>query len=191
MRSAIYGRSGCRCEELRHAACILRRAPSNAPHPLLGGFVSEGTRPGGLTALAVLNFIGGGFGLLSALGTAAALLVINTMRDDPEVQNARHEMAKAVKEFGMGLFFALLAMSLLTSVLQIVAGIGYMSQKRGLGRGVGNAYALLAIAVNIATLVWLVNTPLGEFNLFTLVMLIYPVVTLFLLNVTFKEDFVH
>lgn len=153
--------------------------------------MSEGTRPGGLTALAVLNFIGGGFGLLSSLGTAAVLLVMNTMRDDPEEQNARHEMAKAVKELGMGPFFALLAMSLLTSVLQIVAGIGYMKQKRGLGRGVGNAYALVAIAVNVATLVVLANTPFGEFTLGTLLMLLYPIVTLYLLNVTFKEDFIR
>lgn len=153
--------------------------------------MSEGTRPGGLTALAVLNFIGGGFGLLSSLGTAAVLLVMNTMRDDPEEQNARNEMAKAVKELGMGPFFALLAMSLLTSVLQIVAGIGYMKQKQGLGRGVGNAYALVTIAVNVATLVVLANTPFGEFTLGTLLMLLYPIVTLFLLNVTFKEDFIR
>jgi hypothetical protein len=153
--------------------------------------VSEGTRPGGLTALAVLNFVFGGFGVLSSLGLAALLVVMNTMKDDPEVQNARQEMAKAWKEVGMGLFFAAVAMGLVTAVLQIVSGIGYMKQKKGLGRGVGNAYALIAVAVNVTTAVVLANTPVGGFTLGTLLALIYPVLTLFLLNVTFKEDFIR
>ena len=153
--------------------------------------MSEGTRPGGLTALAVLNFVFGGFGVLSSLGLAALLVVMNTMKDDPEVQNARQEMAKAWKEVGMGLFFAAVAMGLVTAVLQIVSGIGYMKQKKGLGRGVGNAYALIAVAVNVTTAVVLANTPVGGFTLGTLLALIYPVLTLFLLNVTFKEDFIR
>ncbi len=153
--------------------------------------MSEGTRPGGLTALAVLNFVFGGFSVLSSLGLAALLVVMNTMKDDPEVQNARQEMAKAWKEVGMGLFFAAVAMGLVTAVLQIVSGIGYMKQKKGLGRGVGNAYALIAVAVNVTTAVVLANTPVGGFTLGTLLALIYPVLTLFLLNVTFKEDFIR
>lgn len=153
--------------------------------------MSEGTRPGGLTALAVLNFIFGGFGVLGSLGMLALLVVMNTIKDDPDVQEARHEMAKAWKEIGLGLFFAAMAAGLLTAVLQIVSGIGYMKQKRGLGRGVGNAYAMVAIAVNVVTTVMLANTPVGGFTLGTLLSLIYPVVTLFLLNVTFKEDFIR
>lgn len=153
--------------------------------------MSEGTRPGGLTALAVLNFVFGGFGVLGSLGMVAILLVMNTMKEDPEAQEARHEMAKAWKEIGLGLFFAAMVAGLLTAVLQIISGIGYMKQKKGLGRGVGNAYALIAVAVNVTTAVVLANTPVGGFTLGTLQGLIYPVLTLYLLNVTFKEDFIR
>ena len=51
--------------------------------------------------------------------------------------------------------------------------------------------ALIAVAVNVTTAVVLANTPVGGFTLGTLQGLIYPVLTLYLLNVTFKEDFIR
>lgn len=151
--------------------------------------MSEGTRPGGLTALAVLNFIFGGFGVLSSIGMALMLVWLNTT-NEPGAQGARDEIAKVLNEIGKGPAVALVASSLIADVLQIVAGIGYLQQKKVLGRRVGNVFALVAVASSIVMAVLLRNTASG-FTLQTLAGLIYPVLTIFLLNVTFKEDFIH
>ena len=41
-----------------------------------------GTRPGGLTALAVINFVFGGFGVLGAFATAVAPLAFEKMDEE-------------------------------------------------------------------------------------------------------------
>ena len=140
--------------------------------------MSEGKRPGGLTALAVLNFV---FGGLSALGILAVFALIGA---------AAHteEGAKAVKEItapGKGILWTQVLLGLVTVGLMIASGVGYLGQKRFLGRTLGNAYAvcsLVSTGIGIAT---------TGFELMSMVGLVYPVLTLALLNTTFKDDLVN
>lgn len=137
--------------------------------------MADGKRPGGLTALAVLNFVFGGIGALGVLAAAALFGAVNQVSEGALVD----EMGA-----GVGMFqFILMALS---AALLIVSGVGYIGQKRVLGRMMGNFYGITSIANNGLSLA---NG--GEFSFFIIIGLIYPVLTLILLNTTFKEDLVN
>ena len=137
--------------------------------------MANGKRPGGLTALAVLNFVFGGFGVLAVLGAAALL-------------GAANELTEGAVADGMGMgigMFQFLLMAL-SAALLIVSGVGYIGQKRVMGRMMGNFYGVTSIVNNGLSIA---NG--GEFSFFTIIGLVYPVLTLILLNTTFKEDLVN
>ena len=137
--------------------------------------MADGKRPGGLTALAVLNFVFGGFGVLAVLGAAALL-------------GAANELTEGAVADGMGMgigMFQFLLMAL-SAALLIVSGVGYIGQKRVMGRMMGNFYGVTSIVNNGLSIA---NG--GEFSFFTIIGLVYPVLTLILLNTTFKADLVN
>jgi hypothetical protein len=81
-----------------------------------------------------------------------------------------------------------LALSLLVTVLQILSGIGYLGQKRVLGRTMGNAYGILSlVGVGISLAV---PQP-GASQWMVLTNMVLPVITLVLINTTFKDDLVR
>lgn len=139
--------------------------------------MSDGKRPGGLTALAVLNFVFGGLGALGMLALFALLDVAH--------KSTSGESTQEIVRSSNGLIWASIMLSLLTTVLMIASGVGYLGQKRVLGRMVGNAYALVSIASSA------IGLSISGFGMMTLVGLIYPVLTLILLNTTFKDDLVN
>ena len=82
-------------------------------------------RPGGLTALAVLNFVFGGLGL-----------VVNL------IQLAM--MDKILSEAGVrappaGSAYAVVLLGIASGTLLLVAGVGYLGLKKRLGQRVGDA----------------------------------------------------
>ena len=135
--------------------------------------MADGKRPGGLTALAVLNFVFGGFGVLGVLAAAALLGVVNDATD-----------GAVAKGMGSGMF--LFVLTSLSAALLIVSGIGYLQQKRVLGRYFGSFYGVTSLANNGLSL-----AGGAEFSPFTIVGLIYPVLTLIMVNTTFKDDLVN
>ncbi len=137
--------------------------------------MAEGKRPGGLTALAVLNFVFGGFGVLGVLAASALLGVANEISDGAVAEG-----------MGMGVGMLQFILIALSAALLIVSGIGYIGQKRVLGRMMGNFYGATSILNNGLSLA---NG--GEFDLSTVIGLVYPVLTVILLNTTFKEDLVN
>lgn len=155
--------------------------------------MSEGKRPGGLTALAVINFIFGGFGMLGALGMLAMMAIIGKAAEsgDSGAAEAQQEMAKAWQEIGVGVFYAMLAFMAVSAILLIVSGVGYIQQKKFLGRTLGNAYAVSSIASSVITGVVVTEAAGGGFNIGTIIGLVYPVLTLVLINGTFKDDFIR
>lgn len=147
--------------------------------------MSEGTRPGGLTALAVLNFLLAAKRVLDTGG----LLFLMVIRDQVGRTEVR-ELAEALEKAGPLQLALLVVSSLLASILMVLAGVGYLQQRRVLGRLLGNLAALTTIGAVATQCVVMSETALGG-SFGTIVALLYPVVTLFLLNVTFKEDFVR
>jgi hypothetical protein len=137
--------------------------------------MADGKRPGGLTALAVLNFVFGGLGALGLLALLALLRVADTAGELRNVQ------------ISPGAVYLSLLLGLVSVSLMIAAGIGYLKQKRVLGRTLGNVYAITSLINTIIGIVAIKN----GFGIGTIIGLIYPLLTLFLLNTTFKDDLVN
>ena len=138
--------------------------------------MAEGKRPGGLTALAVLNFVFAGLGLIIFLGALALLGAADHIADKDHTELPAH-----------GVVYLMLIFGVVRMALLIVSGVGYLAQKRKLGRTYGNAYGVLAL---ISTVIELAIGK-GGFGIGTIIGLVYPVLTLILLNSTFKDDLVN
>ncbi|MEQ1633875.1 MAG: hypothetical protein ABL997_15950, partial [Planctomycetota bacterium] len=144
--------------------------------------------PGGLTALAVLNFVFGGFSVLGVLAMAAIMGVAVAVEGQDTEESKK--LAEAMAEAG-SLFTVALIMSAISAFLLIASGVGYLQQKKFLGRTLGSIYAGLSILSSLVSSAWLSEELQGGFNITTIIGLIYPVLTLILLNGTFKNDFVR
>jgi hypothetical protein len=149
--------------------------------------MSEGKRPGGLTALAVINFVFVVWGLLALLGLAAMFAFIGKIPTD-DMNETQKAQLDAFQNMGLSVFIFIFALSIISSVLLLLSGIGYLKQKKILGWGLGNAYGVISIVSSIVSTFMFPADIGGGFNIGTLVGLIYPILTLFLLNTTFKDD---
>jgi len=145
--------------------------------------MTEGKRPGGLTALAVINFILFASSLLS-LASFAFIPKMSTEHMN-ERQKAQTEAFANMDPSTRAILFA---STLVTGVLLLLAGIGYLRQKKFLGRILGSVYAVVAIASSLIAALMMPPDLEGGFNLSTLIGLIYPILTLILVNTTFRDD---
>lgn len=164
-----------------------------------------GKRPGGLTALAVINFILGGMTLLSIPGLYMGNFGVGMqekelnrqLQEDPNnAQNenwikAKEKNEKDKKTLADPKVKIFIFLSVIPGALLIISGVGYLKQKKGLGWILGNLYAAISIALGIVSLVIIDKEIRGDFTLLNLIDYIYPVLTLFLLNITFKDDLVE
>ena len=138
-------------------------------------------RPGGLTALAVLNFVFGGLGVIGAISLLALGAMVTAGSNIAEAQGVNMAPVK----IGMGILFLLMIIGLVASSLLIVSGVGYIKQKKFLGYTLGTAYACVGI-LNVILNLALIHT---GFGFMAILGLAYPVVTLALLNTAFKNSF--
>ena len=167
-----------------------------------------GKRPGGLTALAVINFILGGISLLGILITVSGFQMRNIeareqMLDEriendpnlvernPEVAEQKEQLELEKKIYNNPNAKIINFLSLVPAALLIASGIGYLKQKKMLGRMMGSLYAVTSIILGIVNLLIIYEIINKTFGLLGLIGFIYPVLTLFLLNVTFKDDLVE
>ena len=67
----------------------------------------------------------------------------------------------------------------------IVTGVGYLGQRKVTGYFVGCGYGASAVINNI------IHTYIFKVGMFGVIFLVYPVLTLVLLNTTFKKCFVN
>ena len=137
--------------------------------------MADGKRPGGLTALAVFNFIFGGLSVLAALALGFALANADELA-------AKHP---ELKDISRGMLTLTLVLTIASAVLLIASGVGYLKQKRFLGRTLGTIYAVLSL---VSTVVAVVSGQVVDIG--TIIGVIYPVLTLLLVNLTFKDDLV-
>ncbi len=142
-------------------------------------------RPGGLTALAVLNFVFAAFGLLAVVGLIVLIKFAGAASQTGSPQD--QAVMRAFAELGMGLYVMMLVGSVLGSALLIIAGVGYLKTRRW-GRKAGTAYGLIALATVVLETMLIPSEIGGGFNIGTIIGLVYPVLTLILLNTTFKDD---
>ncbi|MHC4397064.1 MAG: hypothetical protein ACYS1A_15605 [Planctomycetota bacterium] len=152
--------------------------------------MSQEKRPGGLTALAVLNFVFAGFGVMGLLGMIALFAFLGKIPTDNMDENARAQI-EAMQDMGAPFFILMFALSAVSSVLLLISGIGYLKQKKIMGRVLGSAYGLLTIISSLLTGLLFDPKLGGGFNIGTIIGLIYPLLTLILLNSTFKDDLVN
>ncbi len=148
------------------------------------GASATGKRPGGLTALAVLNFVFGGLGLIFSIigiiGVGAMMAMAAGAAKALGGSAAMAAMPSAAVLYGQ------LGIGLLASILEIVAGIGYLGQKKS-GRTMGNAFAILGVVSVIMSIV-LVHSGFG----FSAILgLVWPGLTLFFINTTYKNNLVN
>ncbi|MDF1702456.1 MAG: hypothetical protein P1V36_15000 [Planctomycetota bacterium] len=162
--------------------------------------MSEGKRPGGLTALAVINFVYGGFSVLGIFGLIFLLnapSILGGLRDklvedgaeQAQIEKMDSDIAKmeqSVEDVGghTGIYIGIGA-SILFAVILITSGVGYLKQRRGMGRKVGNIYGVLGVIYNLGFAL------MTTFQFGVLIGLLYPVLTLVLINTTFKDDLVR
>lgn len=139
-------------------------------------------RPGGLTALAVFNFVFGGLAAISnLLGLAFVGMVIKAAEDAQRGQQGGMPIPSA------NTLYLLYAFGAIRAGLLIMSGVGYIGLRRKIGWLFGNVYALCAL-VGIALELTLIR---AQFSIFSLIDFVYPLITLFLLNVIFRKDFVR
>ncbi len=148
--------------------------------------MNEGKRPGGLTALAVLNFVFSAGGLIGVMGMIAMFALMGQAAEHMD-EPARGQW-DALQAIGLPWLICLLAVSVLSSILLLVSGIGYIKQKKFMGRTLGNAYAIVAIISAVLSAVMMEPEIGGGFSIGAIIGYIYPVLTLVLLNTSFKED---
>jgi hypothetical protein len=149
--------------------------------------MNEGKRPGGLTALAVINFVYSGWGFIGLLGMAALFAFIGKIPTD-EMQEVQKAQIEALQNMGIAVLIFIFALLLISNVLLLLSGIGYLKQKKILGWAIGNIYAIVAIIGSVISGFMFASELGGGFNIGTMINLIYPIVTLILLNTTFKDD---
>ena len=149
--------------------------------------MNQENRPGGLTALAVINFVFSGWGMLGLLFLAGFFALIGMIPTDQMDETQRMQI-EAFQNMGIPVFIVIFILSLVSNVLLLLSGIGYIKQKKIMGRWLGNAYGIISIVSSVISGFLFPSDIGGGFNIMAIVGLIYPVLTLILLNTTFKDD---
>lgn len=153
--------------------------------------MTPGTRPGGLTAFAIINFVWAAMSFLGALGAVAMPLAFEYVPTEKMPEKDRQEFEKAQQILAQPGVQFLGAMDFVTAALLVISGVGYLKQKRIMGRLVGNLYALLAVTLAVVGF-QILDIEMGfalAKELGFIIELVYPVLTLILLNTSFRDDF--
>ena len=151
--------------------------------------MDETKRPGVLTALAVINFI---IAFLYVVSSGLAILTIAFIENVPlgnlgEAEAARLE---ALGQLSTGASLFVFGPAIIGAILLLLAGIGYLKQKKVLGWAMGNAYAAVMILSTILSPIILPPALKGG-TVSVIVSLAYPIITLILINFVYKKNLVR
>jgi hypothetical protein len=137
-------------------------------------------RPGGLTAMAVLNFVFGGIGAIASLLAFGGLALIREAVQKAEASGMKYE--------GQSLSMAYVGVALMafSAFLLLVSGVGYIKQSRFAGKTLGTTYALVSLGGTVLS-----AATGGGIGVFGVIFCVYPLLTLILLNSSFKTAFDH
>jgi hypothetical protein len=154
--------------------------------------VSAARRPPVVTLLALCNFIFAalfGIGLVAYLGRMRFVPLVEAHA--PSLSATEQHQGEAIVSLGITPYYALGVVMVILTVLLIVSGIGYLYLKRFEGRVLGNVTVLVSIASAFAVTFWLPPVLDGGINGFSSINFTYPLLTVFLLNKTFRDQFVN
>ena len=149
----------------------------------MGRLPAVSKRPGGLTALSVLNFVFGGLGLAVAMLEFAIFLPLRSRLLSEGGADAARQLGRDPPS--MLSLYVVAFLGVITGGLLIASGIGYIQQKKLLGRTFGTIYAAIAMFAVLLQIVWVGQ----NFGMFTLFYWVYPLLTLFFLYSVFRHDF--
>jgi hypothetical protein len=164
-----------------------------------------GTRPGGLTALAVINFIFAAVELIMGVGAVTSPISMPALiahieqtaaaesqpekREKLEKQLVDMRNANEKIQSHKGLVYLAGGAELLFGVVLILSGIGYLMLRKFLGRTLGIFYGAGSILWGAAALALLAPETGKSLGMMDLIGFVYPAVTLFALLGPFKHDF--
>jgi hypothetical protein len=134
-------------------------------------------RPSGLTTFAILNFVFAGVSVLGILLSIGCTTCVK-MTDQSGQAVSGPEITALTIVFSV--------LNLVLVGLLIASGIGYLKLNRILGRWCGNLYALGQIVLQVIGIAAGVGS-LGEVTLFTVSAFVWPALTLFFINVVFRD----
>ena len=150
--------------------------------------MDEDQRPGGLTALAVFNFIFTALNILGCFGLIFAPVFLDMVPPEQMTDEIRAQR-ELYQNMDSLTFVLMLAPAVISAVLLLLSGIGYLQRKSFLGRDLGNIYAVLAIITSITT-PFITGAQTGmSVYIGMAIGMIYPVITLLLLNLKYKKYF--
>ena len=153
-----------------------------------GEKMEETKRPGLLTALAVISFIVAFlYIVVNGLGFLSFVLIDYVPLES--LSEAQISGIEAMRQLSTGDLALRIGPPLIAGILLLLAGIGYLKQKKILGWVMGNAYAAVII---LHTVIPLILTPASRGGAFSLTInLAYPVITLILINFVYKKNLVN
>lgn len=152
--------------------------------------MDEKDRPGGLTALAVINFILAALSLLGIFGPFITRILISNIPMD-SMTDAQVAQLTAIQNMS-GLTLAVITcVSAVRFLLLLLSGIGYLKQKKVMGRVLGSCYGALGIIYVFSSTTIFSQVLGGGFGVMSVISLIYPVLTLILLNFIYKDDLIY
>jgi hypothetical protein len=149
--------------------------------------MANGTRPGGLTALAVLNFVFGGIGLIASAIAFLAIGAVKYAGGELSRELAKEGVKVESQSGGSGATLLYIAVLLtgVGAVLLIASGVGFLKQKRFSGRTLGTVYGLVSLG---GTMLGIVT---GGFGPGDILFIAYPLLILIMVNTTYKNNLVN
>ena len=156
-------------------------------------------RPGGLTALAVLNFVFAGIGILGVIALIGVLALasgVNQLADAANAAAAQSGDATAAAAVAQGqaalnsvgsIGWLIVLLSVVSIVLLFISGVGFLKQSKGKGQKVAMIYGIFGIATTVLQLI-LIG---GGFGFSAIIGLVYPVLLIVLPMTVFKDAFVN
>jgi len=141
--------------------------------------MADGRRPGGLTAIAVLNFVFGGFSVFLTLG----YMIVSVFGSKGGVVHT-HDGDYVIS---LPVLYLNLVLQAVSTILLIMSGVGYIQMKKFMGRWLGCTYAILSLLGTVVD----IALAHGGIGIGTIILSIWPILTLILVNTTFKDDLVN
>lgn len=149
--------------------------------------MEETKRPEVLTALAVINFIIAFLCCIDLLIFSLAFIDNIPLDNLWEAEAARIE---AMGQLGACKSVFVFGPAIIAGILLLLAGIGYLKQKKVLEWAMGNTYAAVMI-LGIIISPFILPPALKGGTVSIIIALAYPIITLALINFVYKKNLVN